>query len=677
MNERRDGQARSIQRAMVLLVIALVGALTTACAPPAPQGPSADEQFCEFWDRVQEAPPTHNHSVLVKEDVVALADETDVVGEGCTTPGATIELDGAVLAEGEEIPSEPGNPASPPFAAITGPEVAAQAPVFDNLKITSLSAQIGWNGIRVRGSAAITLSGTTSSIGFVGTMTDLANWSVTLSSGAFSIPGITTAPAQFTGTLRVSNGDPSLTLNASVSSAKIGDVEVSGAGIVLRISPSGHVFATVEGAIRVGPSTARGVLDVAFDQAGGLVAMEADLAVHLVGALPGNKRADLQGVLTLEGDGDDTVASFSGSGVYGDLFIHAASGSLELRHDEAMFTGILDVAEGSTYVRYNGAIVWDGEFAHMPFMELEAGGEYSGTLSDGQNVAVRGDVSVEVIGGQVYTTVTGDFEIGRLKATGSAIVEDDGGRTVLEVSADLVAAGFDATIEGLVEIEDGEATFVELSAHTDSVQLGDLRVDGASLTISSSAGRPLDIEASGRFRVGSQVDVSGAVAAKVGTNGKLLSLRGKVAGSLRLDEWNVRNVDAELNATGQQLALKVKGDISGGDFPKATPFSGSLSSTNGGRNWTLKSELGYLRIDDIWYIENARVTLTAGKGMRTVRAPFEFYFLGFIPMTGEMDYYALPEGGCEKVEIRSANLHSAVNLPIHLPGRVGCPVRIM
>ena len=127
-----------------LLAVAVL-AVAAGCTPPTstpPTGPSPTQQFCEFWEAVEEAPPTSDSAVVVKDDVVALADVAQAVGQSCTAPAARVELDGAVVAEGEEVPSEQGNPSSEPIAAITGDEIAAGATVLDNLSLTALSATI-------------------------------------------------------------------------------------------------------------------------------------------------------------------------------------------------------------------------------------------------------------------------------------------------------------------------------------------------------------------------------------------------------------------------------------------------------------------------------------------------------------------------------------------------------
>ncbi len=388
--------------AAVVLAFTMVAGIAASCTPaPGPSAPPTSQQFCQFWDKVEAAPPAPEQAVLVKDDVVALADDTSVHGSNCEDPNAKVDLDGAVLAEGDEVPEKLETPDSPKIAAVTGGEISAGEPVLDNLRIKTLSAEIGLNGITVRGNVEITLSGVTSTIGFTGTLADLNNWSIGLSSSGFSIPGVTTSPVVFSGTLRMSYGVPSLQLSASASLVEVGDITVSGASISLSASPATGVSASVAGTIKVGPSTASGTVDVAFDDAGALVSAHADIAAHLVGHQAGGKLIDLQGTLKLDGNADETAVSFSASGVVGDLLVNAANGTLTLGTNKATFTGVLDVAEGNNFLRYNGTIVWDGITAYTPFLTLEGGGEYSGTLNDGKVVKAAGTVETTVVGGQL------------------------------------------------------------------------------------------------------------------------------------------------------------------------------------------------------------------------------------------------------------------------------------
>lgn len=674
MNDVRMRRTGFGRYSAATLVLALVAAVTVACAPPPSPGPDPAQQFCEFWDKVEETPPTADNAVLVKDDVVALADQTDLNGTACTTPGATVALDGAVLAEGEEVPSEQGNPASEPVAAVTGEEIAAQQPVLENLRVTALSADITASGIRLRGNVAVRLSGTTSTIGFVGTLSNLDNWSVTLSSSALTIPGITSSPATFSGTLAVRNGVPTLSLSAAATSAKIGDVTVNGASINLVASPATGVSASVQGSIKVGPSSASGVVNVTFDKTGALVSADADISARLVGTQAGGKKIDLTGTVKLEGNADETVASFSGSGVVGDLVVNEANGSLTLATNRATFVGKLDVQQGANTVRFNGSIVWDGLSAFTPFLQLEGNGEYSGTLSNGQTVSVAGSVQTEIIGGQIRAVVTGNFKVGTLKASGSAIVESNGATTTLFVDADLVDAGFAARIEGAVVITDGIAETVQLDASVNgAVQLGDATLTGATLSIRSTQGSPLALTFSGGLQVGSRANLSGTVAAVLGPNGTLLSLEGQLFGSLQLNSWGLLNFSGSVMATSDRVTLSGSGGLSMINFPLGVQFNGTFTSSLSTPSWSLNG-VGRLRIASI-EVASARLNLSQAAGMKATRAGFYFSLIG-IPFYFEGDFYMRPAGGCDRIDITGGSFLMRPLLALTLPGVVGCPVNI-
>jgi len=656
------------------VALALLGALTVACAPDSPPGggPSPDRQFCEFWERVEETPPAPDTAVLVTDDVVAFAEDTTMVGSECTDAGAKVELDGAVLAEGEEVPSEQGSPDAPPVAAVTGEEIAAGEPVLENLTVRSLSAEITASGIRVRGNLDVRLSGSTSTIGFTGTLTNLENWSVTLSSTAFTIPGITTAPVQFSGTLTTRNGVPSLSLHANATSARIGDVTVNGANISLTASPATGVSAAVSGGIKVGPSSANGTVEVVFDRAGALVMAKGDVAVRLAGGMAGGKQVDLEGRVRFEGNADETVATFSGSGIVGDLMVHQASGELTLGATRATFAGVLDVAQGPNYLRYNGTIVWDGVTAYTPFLELEGGGEISGTLPDGQRVSASGTIETTMIGGQVRSVLTGDFRVGTLRANGSAVVERAGATTTLFVDADLVDAGFAADLSGAVVITDGVAEIVQLDAAVDgTVQLGDATLTGATLRIRGSQGSPLEVDFVGGLRIGNRADLTGTVDASFGPNGTLLSLRGDLFGSLQLDSWAVANFSGSVLASPDQVTLSGSGRVTLVNFPLGMTFNGSFTSSRSQPSWSLHGT-GQFRIGSI-DVAGARLSLTHGAGMRATRVGFYFSIL-FIPTYFEADFHMKPTGGCEKVVITGGSIIARPLLKAALPGVVGCPV---
>lgn len=659
-----------------LLAVAVL-AVAAGCTPPTstpPTGPSPTQQFCEFWEAVEEAPPTSDSAVVVKDDVVALADDAQAVGQSCTAPAARVELDGAVVAEGEEVPSEQGNPSSEPIAAITGDEIAAGETVLDNLSLTALSATIDANGIRLQGNVAVTLSGVTSTIGFVGTLRDLQNWSVSLSSSGLTIPGISSTPVVFSGALVVTNGVPALTLSARATAAKIGDITVNSASIDLAASPATGVQASVAGDIKIGPSTVNGRVDVDFDSAGTLVSANADLAAHLVGTQADGKRIDLNGTVKLEGNARETVASFSGSGVVGDLVVHEANGSLTLATNRATFVGVLDVEQGANLLRFNGSIVWDGRTAYTPFLTLEGAGEISGTLEDGQRVSVAGNMTAEVIGGQLRSVITGSFQLGTLKATGSAIVETNGITTSLELNAALVGAGFGANIEGAIVITDGRAEMVELDAAvTGNVTMGDLTLTGAALRVRSTYGSPLDISFQGGLQVGTRANLNGAVAASIGPNGTLLSLRGDISGSLALDSWAIINFNGSIIATMDQVTLSGAGGVSLANFPAGLQINGTLTSSLTRPTWSLSGAARF-RLGSL-DIASARLTLSQAEGMKATRVGFYFSILG-IPTYFEGDFYMRPTGGCDKVNITGGGPIAKLILVTVLPGAIGCPVNI-
>ena len=658
-----------------LLAIAML-AVAAGCTPPTsePSGPAPSVQFCEFWEAVEETPPTSDTAVVVKEDVVALADEAAVIGQDCAAPAARVELDGAVVAEGEEIPSEQGNPSSEPIAAITGDEISAGAPVLDNLQLTALSATIDANGITLRGNVAVTLSGVTSTIGFVGTLRDLQNWSIGLSSSGLTIPGISSTPVVFSGQLKMTNGVPSLALSARATAAKIGDITVNSASIDVAASPATGVQASVAGDIKIGPSTVSGRVDVDFDAAGTLVSANAELSAHLVGTQADGKRIDLTGTVKLDGNARETVASFSGSGVIGDLVVNEANGSLTLATNKATMVGVFDVQQGANVLRFNGSIVWDGSTAYTPFLTLEGAGEISGILDDGQRLSVAGTMSAEVIGGQLRSVITGSFQLGTLKANGSAVVETNGITTSLELSAALVGAGFGANIEGAIVITDGRAELVELDAAvTGNVALGDVTLTGATLRVRSTYGSPLDIAFAGGIRVGSRANLTGAIAASIGPNGTLLSLRGDVSGSLTLDTWGLINFNGSIIATIDQVTISGAGGISLINFPLGLQINGTLTSSLTRPTWSLTGAARF-RIGSL-DIASARVTLSQTEGMRATRVGFYFSILG-IPTYFEGDFYLRPTGGCDKVNITGGGLIAKLILVTVMPGVVGCPVNI-
>jgi hypothetical protein len=655
------------------MVVAIAFVAAACSTPPSGGGTTpAQQQFCEFFEQVDEAPPAPDSAVLVKDEVVALAEDTTVTGSSCTASNAKVALDGATLAEGEEVPLEQGTANTETIAAVTGEEIGAGEPVLTNVTVQALSADISLAGITLRGNVNVTLSGVTSTIGFVGTLRDLNNWSITLSSTNLQIPGMTVSPVVFTGTLRSTNGVPSLTLQANATSIKIGDISVTGATLNLAASPATGVSASVAGSIKVGPSTASGTVDVVFDRAGAIVSAKADIQARLVGNMAGGKTADLTGTVHLDGNKTQTVVTFSASGVVGDLQIAQASGELTLATNKATLNGVFDVTSGANTLRFNGSVVWDGTLATQ-MLVLEGNGEFSGTLNNGQTVSVAGSVSTEVVGGQMRTVVTGNFKLGTLKATGSAIVETSGPTTVLTLDASLQDAGFAAEIDGNIIIDNGLAETVALNATVNgSVTLGDVTLNSPSLSITSSFGAPLDISFSGGLVVGNKAALSGSIDASFGPTGGLLSLTGSLTGSLDLDGWDL-NFTGNVVATSDQVTLTGAGSLLMTTFPLGIDFNGSLTSKLTEPTWSLLGT-GRLRVGGL-EIASARLTLSQTAGMKSTRTGFYFSIIG-IPTYFEADFFLNPGGGCSKVNITGGSFLARPILALVLPGVVGCPVHI-
>ena len=656
------------------LVVAMVGGVTAACAAPAPAtGTNTQAQFCDFWRKVDEAPPAVDNAVLVKPEVVALADSTAVTGSSCTDPAAKVALTGATLAEGTEVPAEQGTTNTQLVAAVTGDELGAQQPVLDNLEVQALSAEITSAGIVLRGNVRVTLSGVTSTIGFVGTLADLNNWSVNLSSTALSIPGLTLAPVVFNGTLTSSYGVASLKLTAQAPSVKVGDITVTNAAIDFSASETTGVAAKVSGTVKVGPSTATGNVDVVFDRAGALVSAKANIAAHLVGTQAGGSKIDLTGTVKIEGDKNQTSITFSGSGILGDLQVHEANGSLTLGANKATFVGLVDVQQGANYVRFNGSIVWDGITAYVPFLTLEGAGEYSGTLNDGTNIGIKGNLTTEVTGSQVYAVVNGQFQIGSLKGSGKAIVESNGATTTLNISGDVAASGWGGHIDGVVVITDGQAETIQIDGSvTGALNLGDATLTGATFSVRSSYGSPLDLKFSGGLKIGTKANVSGTIAASIAPNGSLISLTGSVSGNLDLGGWAL-DFTGNVVASSAQVALTGNGRIQMNSFPLGVTFNGTLVSSLTQPTWSLTGK-GKLQLIGI-QVASAKLNLSHQAGMEATRAGFYFSIIG-IPTYFEGNFFLKPEGGCSKVDITGGSFLAKPILALVLPGVIGCPVNI-
>ncbi len=654
----------------LIAVLALVAGVTAACSPTTTSSTTASQQFCSFYNAVSQTPPTDDSAVLVKPDVVAFADTTQVTGSSCTDSSANVALGGAQLAQGENVSSQLGGSNTAQVAAVTGPAISSGTPVLTNLSLQSLSASIGVGGISVRGTVAVTLSGTTSQIGFTGTLSDLQNWSVSLSSSALTIPGFTTSPVTFSGTLKVVSGVPSLALTASATSVTVGAVTVTGAKVAITATPSG-VNASAQGSIKVGPSTASGTVNVSFDHSGALVSAAANVSAHLVGTQADGTKIDLTGTVNFNGNAQQTVASFTGSGTVGNLQVNQANGSLTLAVNQATFTGVLDVNQGGNEVRFDGTLVWNGITAYTPFLTVEGSGEFSGTLNNGQQVSVNGTLDTTIVAGEVTTQVQGAFQIGTLKATGSALVDVQGSTTTLNVDATLTNTGFSGTISGAIVITDGVAELVSLDvAIQGSVTLGDATLTNASLHIATTYGAPLTMTFSGNVAIGTDVNVTGSVDASFGPDGSLMSLSGQMSGSLSLDSWNV-GFTGNVVASPDQVTLSGSGSVSLINFPLGITFSGSYTSSLKTPSWTFNGT-GEFRIASIDVL-NARVSLSQAAGMQAIHSGFYFSILG-IPTYFEGNFYLNPGGGCSHVDITGGSILLKPLLLLVLPGVIGCSV---
>jgi hypothetical protein len=662
---------------------ALAALLATSCSSPPPSTtPPAVEQFCDLFDRVTDEPPEPTGGVLVKEDLVAYADDTHLYGESCTAPAARVELDGAVLGEGTEVPSEQGNPDSDPVPAITGEELGADEPVLDNLTVRALSAEIGVQGITVRGNVEVRLSGTTSTIGFVGTLSDLQNWSVGLSSSNLTIPGVTSTPATFSGSIRVVAGVPTLTLSAGVTTARIGDVVVSGAQVDFRASPADGVHASVRGGIKIGTASVQGAVSVDFDTTGALVAARADIGVRLRGAQVGGTFIDLEGDVKLRGDRDQTSISFTGSGTLGDLTVNQANGSLTLEPNKATFIGVLDIAQGPNSVRFDGAIVWDGVTAYTPFLQVQGQGEIWGTLDDGERVGVTGTLETTVVGGQSTTLVTGDFQLGWLRASGTAIVETDGATTSLYLDADLTSGGLSSRVEGEVIITDGVAERVRLEADVAHLAVGDLVLSDSRLSIESDFGDPLDISFDGTIEVGRHVRAIAEMDALIGPDGTIMSITGQVNGSLDLDGWYLEWFQGSLAATPERVTIEFGGYLESSPVGLSAEVAGTFTTTLATGDWVLEGR-GRLGLGGLTF-EDAKFRLTPTE-FKALRVNFYTALLGFIPLYGGGDVSFRPDGSCRLIYLNGGDPYlrpivatalELANIPcqVRYPGQIDFPI---
>ena len=648
-------RARSI---LLLLAIASIGAVCASCAPAIPTGPTPLEQLCTLWDDIVETPPAADEPVDVGPNVLAYADDADVVGGSCRAPAARIGFDSAILSEDRPGPadvvfeddglSDPDEPVPAARALVNGEDLGPGQLVLESVALNALGVSVDASGITINGAVALGLDGVTSTIGFSGRLSSLDDWSVTLSSSTLTIPGISSSPVVFSGTLRAVRGVPSLNLVAHATDVTIRDIAVHSAEIRLAASPATGVAASVQGSIRIGTSSVAGVVSVEFDGRGNLVQAHANLTTRLVGLHVGGTTVDLAGTVRLDGNADETTISFTASGVINDMIVQKAQGSLELGEDYARFTGVLDVELGPNAVRVHGALVWDGVTAYVEELTAEADGEYSGTLADGQLVTADGRLELVMVDGWLRTVVTGDFSIGNLRGSGSAVVEVVGATTVLEITAALsLDEGITADVTGVVEITDGRAGLVRLDAEIDAedVQLGDLTLGETQLAIRSSGGSSLDVTFTGDMRIDDAAQLDGTLTASFGPTGELLSLTGDVDGTFDLDlpAADIR-AEVDLTATGRELHATLTNVVVA--LEKVTiAVDGDFSSSLGKQDWVLKGT-GVLDTKVI-DVSLRRVIVTPRDGIVSVDVRAD---VGVAFVFGDLQFH--PSGDCRFIVAR-------------------------
>lgn len=614
------------------LVLGLVG---SACAPTPGSPATPPAGFCELWDAVEATPGTLDEPVAVADDVVALADAAATNGGGCASPAAEVALDDALLADaspegaaGAQLRTSgtttEGDGDEPPATSVTGKRIAAQEPVLDNVSIDSLSAWIGWNGITIRGTASVQLSGATSVVGFTGTVRDLDNWSIQISSSAFNLPGITSTPATFSGRLEVRFGVPTLTLNAAVAVAEVGDLTVRNAAISLGASPSTGVAAAVSGAVEFGASTVEGSVEVRFDPVGTLVSVDADLQTRLQGFEAGGGPVRLDGQVSVEGTADETTVWFSGNGFIGDLQINDAHGSLRFVGDTTTFDGVIDARVDGVVVRYRGQIVFDGQTVTTPFLDLEAAGQISGVLPDGQLVKVDGQVELSSgPAGEIRTFVTGAFEVGSLHGSGTAEILVVGARTELDLEVELDGDGLDgALLTGQILLLDGDVEDLALDATVDQVQLASLTMSDMALSVRSGLGEPLEIRVAAGFQIDDLATgtLSGGTL-RLGPDGDLLGISADVAARLSLDGTQI-DVVARIDSTDESVTVDARGTVQGA---VSVTVEGTLTvPVTGTADWSFRGNgsvsVGFLSLTNIG------IAIEPGT-FNTLVFGFNFFFL--------------------------------------------------
>ena len=571
--------------AAITVVTLIAAGCTTAPSSPAP----VMEHFCDLWSDVEADPTPSEDAVLVDDGLVARAETASTHGQDCNDPSARVLLDEAELAEGDLVEGEEGPPEgvdpqsmslrsgsdgedpapTGPTAVITGERISKGKDLLDNLRLRSISAWIDHRVITVTGAVDVSLEGVPSTIGYTGTFSDVDNWSIHLSSTAFSIPGITTTPATFSGALVMNGGQPSLTLTAAAAEVEIGDITVRSALLDFSLDSETGLSAYIAGEVEVGRNAFDGEVHVVLDASGNLVSADARVGASLTGWQVGGVRVELDGEVTFTGNTERSLVTFSGSGRIGEVVVHNANGSLEFDRGVVTFEGEVDVTYGENRVRMNGRIIFDEDGnVEVPLLDLEAAGEFSAVLSGGEVVEVKGLVSTETGLGGTYAVVTGTFTIGAIEATGSARIETDYNRTtlqVIEAQIDVAGVAQGGQLSGYVVIEDGVAVDVNFEASMESMTFGRLSLRGPTMSITSTYNGGLDVALVSDLTVnGDMVTASIDAEARFDADG-LLWLRTNTAEvDLELDGDMRIHGEADLTVEAGDLTVALDGELVSG-----------------------------------------------------------------------------------------------------------------
>ena len=575
--------------ALGVAAITVVTLIAAGCTP-APSSPApVMEHFCDLWSDVEADPTPSEDAVLVDDGLVARAETASTHGQDCNDPSARVLLDEAELAEGDLVEGEEGPPEgvdpqsmslrsgsdgedpapTGPTAVITGERISKGKDLLDNLRLRSISAWIDHRGITVTGAVDVSLEGVPSTIGYTGTFSDVDNWSLHLSSTAFSIPGITTTPATFSGALVMNGGQPSLTLTAAAAEVEIGDITVRSALLDFSLDSETGLSAYIAGEVEVGRNAFDGEVHVVLDASGNLVSADARVGASLTGWQVGGVRVELDGEVTFTGNTERSLVTFSGSGRIGEVVVHNANGSLEFDRGVVTFEGEVDVTYGENRVRMNGRIIFDEDGnVEVPLLDLEAAGEFSAVLDSGEVVEVKGLVSTETGLGGTYAVVTGTFTIGAIEATGSARIETDYNRTtlqVIEAQIDVAGVAQGGQLSGYVVIEDGVAVDVNFEASMESMTFGRLSLLGPTMSITSTYNGGLDVALVSDLTVnGDMVTASIDAEARFDADGLLWLKTNTAEVDLELDGDMRIHGEADLTVEAGDLTVALDGELVSG-----------------------------------------------------------------------------------------------------------------